>query len=154
MDPKEKDSYLHALLSEIVFRHNQESNTRYTFDNAPVEVLRARAKLPTFPLNALNYPIFLTALHLESNLELLCQLAKPGINSLFDNLSFWLVEVPIYEFLPIYQELVALGINLDKLDPKLQRIFNRYNQFTAMGIRTNNDLIEAMQKLQNTSTIN
>lgn len=136
------------MLAEIVFRENQENSSRYTTKDIPVEVLNKRAKWPAFPLNALNYPNLM-----ESNISAECKNllqdhAQPLIDQCNDSLSFWLVEMPINEFYPIYNDLVSRGENLDGIDPKINAIFSRYLDFFSSGIFNTTDLVKAMDEMR------
>lgn len=136
------------LLNEIVFRHNQESNSRFTTSNVPKEVLEKRTKLATFPLNALNFLPILKQLHTASSKALLNDFVSLINLSEIDDLSFWLVEVPVDKFKPVFSELSSLNLNIDEIDPKLNTIFNRYAELNQLGIYSKDDLVNAMIDLQ------
>lgn len=134
------------MLAEIVFRENQESNSRFTSKDIPLEILNKRVKWPSYPLNALNYPILM-----ESGISAECKRflqdhAQLIIDQCHDSLSFWMVDMPINEFYPIYNDLVSRGENLDEIDPKIKAIFSRYLDFFSCGIFNTSDLVKAMDQ--------
>lgn len=139
-------SKVQSMLEEIVFRTNQETNTRYTTKDIPDEILLQRAKWPTFPLNALNYPRIQKSITTAQAKSIIQAHAQAHLDNAQDEFSFWMVEVPINEFFPIYEALVKQNSDLEEIDPKLNTIFSRYSEFFAEGIHNTEDLVKAMNQ--------
>ena len=136
------------MLEEIVFRENQESNSRYTTKDIPTSVLQKRVKWPTFPLNSLNYGRIIQFIFLNSNVNILANYVDPQLPH-SENDPFWLVEVPIEEFYPIYKELYSNHVDLNYIDPKIEVACLRYAEYLKHGIQNKNDLIDALLKCNN-----
>ncbi|WP_432709733.1 hypothetical protein [Pedobacter sp.] len=142
---------LSAELSHIAFSTNQYHNTHFTAKTVGKDWIERHISLPTFILNALNYPILLECLqqhdHHSDHQQIIKQLhalvADPP-HSATDELSYWMVDVPAEDFMPVMQHLMALDIDPASLDPKFKTSLNKMQSLSGLGINSKADYLDAM----------
>ena len=135
-----------SKLKENLFRYNNEKNTSYTLQNAPLDLLGKMVSLPKFILNAINFANIKTALeaqqdkNAEAVLSEITEIAKPKLQNVEDQLSYWLMEVEPHKLVNLINYCEANKINLADLDYKLNDTLNKYRIYMDAGIQTHEDL--------------
>lgn len=151
-----KASHVASSLNEILFRSNTEQNTKFTMGTIPLEILKEKAKMPKFLLNAINFDYLKHTLNSYTYpqcvalIEQLEEIAKEPLQTVVDEYSYWLIEVEPDVLNPILDYIEnTLKHDIATIDFKLKAIQNRYQSYTRLGIHTKNDLVQAMNLLQN-----
>lgn len=141
-------------LKDHLYRHNTEHHTRYNLSNLPEENLQQISKIPTFILTALNYPLLVdtikTQAHANSETVLLHlnKIVETEIQKAQDELSFWLVDVPLTLFQPVLDHLYAIGADIVSIDPKFKTHLNKANWLSRLKIQDTSDYLEALKAIQ------